>query len=65
MPKKLSNPARPFPSGDDVLDVLAILLAVAWLLGVASGYTWDGSIHVLIALAGLAVVIRLMGFGSR
>jgi hypothetical protein len=33
---------------------------VAWLLGVLSGYTGRGSVHVLLALAAVAVVVRVL-----
>ncbi len=48
------------PQGDR-LEIVAILLVLAWLLGVASGYTWDGAIHGLAATAAMVVGIRIFG----
>lgn len=47
-------------AGADPLEILAILCLVAWLLGVLSGYTGDGAIHLLVALAALAVIVRIV-----
>jgi hypothetical protein len=43
-----------------MLEIIAILLIVAWLLGVLSGYTWGGGIHVLLFLATLAIVVQFL-----
>jgi len=42
-----------------MLEVIAILLIVAWLLGVLSGYTLGGGIHVLLVLAAIVIALRL------
>lgn len=62
-PRSLRQQAE---QGDDTrmatqewLDILAIMLVVAWLLGVASGYTWGGSLHLLVLLAVSALGIRM------
>ena len=39
---------------------LAVLLVVAWLLGMVSGYTLDGLIHLLLLVAVISVLIRLI-----
>jgi Family of unknown function (DUF5670) len=43
-----------------MLETIAIILIVAWLLGLVSSYTLGGYIHVLLAVAVLLIVIRLV-----
>lgn len=52
------------PDGGSVLEVVAIFLTVAWLLGVLAGYTWDGAIHGLVLLAAIAVAVRVASSGD-
>lgn len=40
-----------------LLSAVAILLLL-WLLGMVLGYTFDGYIHVLMALAIVLVIVR-------
>ena len=42
-----------------VLEIAVILLVVAWLLGVISGITFEGQIHLLLLLAVAVAVLRL------
>jgi hypothetical protein len=39
---------------------LVMLLAVLWLLGMMTSYTMGGLVHVLLALAVIAVLFRLI-----
>jgi len=43
-----------------MLYTLAIILLIAWLLGLISSYTLGGFIHILLLLAIIAVLIRLI-----
>lgn len=43
-----------------MLWTIAVVLVVLWLLGVVTSYTIGGLIHVLLALAIIAVLIRLI-----
>jgi hypothetical protein len=43
-----------------MLETLAIILIIAWLLGMVSSYTLGGFIHILLVLAIIAVLIRLI-----
>jgi hypothetical protein len=43
-----------------MLELIAILLVVMWLLGMVSSYTLGGFIHLLLLLAIIAVLIRLI-----
>jgi hypothetical protein len=43
-----------------MLEIIAIILVVGWLLGVVSSYTLGGFIHVLLLLAILLVLWRFI-----
>jgi hypothetical protein len=43
-----------------MLWTLAMILFVAWLLGLVSSYTMGGFIHVLLVLAIVAVLVRVI-----
>jgi hypothetical protein len=46
-----------------MLEIIAILLIVMWLLGVLSSYTWGGAIHILLALAAVVILLKLLKDG--
>lgn len=43
-----------------MLETIAIILVVMWLLGMLSSYTLGGFIHLLLVLAVIAVLLRLI-----
>ena len=43
-----------------MLYTLALILIIAWLLGLISSYTMGGFIHILLAIAIVAVLMRLI-----
>ena len=43
-----------------MLYALALILIIAWLLGIISGYTLGNYIYVLLAVAIILVVLRLI-----
>ncbi len=43
-----------------MLQTIAILLVVLWLLGMVSSYTLGGFIHLLLVIALVAVIIRVI-----
>lgn len=43
-----------------MLETIAIILLVLWLLGLVSAYTIGGFIHVLLVLAIVVVLIRVI-----
>jgi hypothetical protein len=43
-----------------VLWTIFVVLLVLWLLGVVSSYTLGGYIHLLLAIAAIAVLIQLI-----
>jgi hypothetical protein len=42
-----------------MLELIAVLLIVMWLLGMVSSYTLGGFIHLLLVLAIVTVLIRV------
>jgi hypothetical protein len=43
-----------------MLETLAIILLVLWLLGLVSSYTLGGFIHILLVLAVVMILMRLI-----
>jgi Family of unknown function (DUF5670) len=43
-----------------MLETIAILLIVLWLLGLVSSYTLGGFIHVLLVLAIIVILVRVI-----
>ncbi len=45
---------------DNVLWTIFVILLVLWLLGLISGYTIGGFIHILLVIAVVVLIIRLI-----
>jgi len=43
-----------------MLYTLALILIIAWLLGLISSYTMGGFIHILLVVAIVAVLVRVI-----
>lgn len=43
-----------------MLELLAIILIVLWLLGMVSSYTMGGFIHILLVIAIVMLLVRLI-----
>jgi hypothetical protein len=43
-----------------MLEIIAVMLILLWLLGMVSSYTIGGFIHILLVLAIVTVLIRLI-----
>jgi len=43
-----------------MLETLAIVLIVLWLLGLVSSYTLGGFIHLLLVIALIVIVLRVI-----
>jgi Family of unknown function (DUF5670) len=43
-----------------LLETIAILLLVLWLLGMVSSYTFGGFIHILLVIAVVVVLVRVI-----
>ncbi|MCC5888561.1 MAG: lmo0937 family membrane protein [Gammaproteobacteria bacterium] len=44
-----------------MLETIAIVLLVLWLLGLVSSYTMGGLIHVLLVIAVVIILLRFIG----
>ncbi|NUP87620.1 MAG: lmo0937 family membrane protein [Burkholderiaceae bacterium] len=44
-----------------MLETIAVVLLVLWLLGLVTSYTLGGFIHVLLVLAIVVVLLRVIG----
>jgi len=42
-----------------MLETIAVILLVMWVLGLVSSYTMGGFIHILLVIAIVVVVLRL------
>ena len=43
-----------------MLEIIAVVLVVLWLLGFVSSYTMGGFIHVLLVLAIVVILVRVI-----
>ena len=43
-----------------MLETIAIILVILWVLGLVTSYTMGGFIHILVVLAIIVVAIRLI-----
>jgi hypothetical protein len=43
-----------------MLETIAIVLIILWLLGFVSSYTMGGFIHILLVLAVVVILVRLI-----
>ena len=43
-----------------MLETLALILIVLWLLGMVSSYTLGGFIHILLVVAVIVILLRLV-----
>jgi hypothetical protein len=43
-----------------MLETIAIILIILWLLGLVTSYTMGGFIHALLVIAVIVIIIRLI-----
>lgn len=43
-----------------MLETVAVILVILWVLGLASSYTLGGLIHILLVLAIIVVILRVI-----
>ncbi|WP_157200524.1 lmo0937 family membrane protein [Methylomonas lenta] len=43
-----------------MLETIAILLIIGWVLGLVSSYTLGGFIHILLVIAVVVIVLRVI-----
>ncbi len=46
--------------GSSMLDTLAVVLVILWLLGVVSSFTAGGAIHLLLIVAVAIFLVRML-----
>jgi hypothetical protein len=54
------KPATTHNPNPFMLYTLALILIIAWLLGLVSSYTMGGFIHILLVIAIILVLVRLI-----
>jgi hypothetical protein len=58
MPKRLqTNETQP---NKNMLYTIALILIIAWLLGLVSSYTLGGFIHILLVVAIIVLLVRVI-----
>ncbi|KAF0191625.1 MAG: hypothetical protein FD165_1694 [Gammaproteobacteria bacterium] len=43
-----------------MLEIIALVLIVLWLLGLVSSYTLGGFIHILLVIAIVVILVRII-----
>jgi hypothetical protein len=43
-----------------VLETIAVILIILWLLGLVSSYTMGGFIHILLVIAVVVILVRVL-----
>jgi hypothetical protein len=43
-----------------MLETIAVILIVLWLLGLVSSYTMGGLIHILLVIAVVVILVRIL-----
>jgi hypothetical protein len=56
----VSNDSEPDEKKNLMLFTIAVILLILWALGLLTGYTMGGLVHILIVIALVAVVFRLI-----
>jgi hypothetical protein len=46
--------------GEKMLETIAVVLVILWLLGFVSSYTMGGFIHILLVVAVVVILIRVI-----
>jgi len=44
-----------------MLETIAVILIILWVLGLVSSYTMGGFIHILLVVAIVMILVRLIG----
>jgi hypothetical protein len=43
-----------------MLETIAVILVILWLLGLVSSYTMGGFIHILLVIAVVVILVRVL-----
>jgi hypothetical protein len=57
---RFGRPTILLSEAKQMLQTIAIILIVMWLLGMVTSYTMSGFIHILLVLAVVSILIRLI-----
>ena len=57
---RLAGTPREYEKENYMLWTVALIFLVLWVLGLTTGYTTSGFIHVLIVIAIVAVLVRII-----
>jgi hypothetical protein len=52
--------ARELRSSADMIETIAVILLILWVLGLVTSYTMGGLIHILLVCAVVIVLVRLI-----
>ncbi|MDP2028249.1 MAG: lmo0937 family membrane protein [Thiobacillus sp.] len=44
-----------------MLETIAVILIILWLLGLVTSYTMGGFIHILLVIAVVVILLRVIG----
>jgi len=53
-------PRRPATRTNTMLETIAVVLVLLWLLGLATSYTLGGIIHILLVIAVVVILLRVI-----
>jgi hypothetical protein len=57
---RIEEELRTSEQKENMLYTLALILIIAWLLGMVSSYTIGGFIHILLVVAIILVLVRVI-----
>jgi len=43
-----------------MLETIAVILIILWILGLVSSYTMGGLIHILLVIASVVILVRVI-----
>jgi len=43
-----------------MLETIAVILIILWLLGLVSAYTMGGFVHILVVIAVVVILVRVL-----
>ena len=55
-----SGAAHPDERGKAMLETIAVILIILWLLGLVSSYTMGGFVHLLLVVAVVVILVRVV-----
>jgi hypothetical protein len=60
LPVASFNPPNYEKRRNTMLETIAVVLVVLWLLGFVSSYTMGGLIHILLVIAVVVILVRII-----